>query len=112
MKDKFRLALAKKFGTEITEEQAKVLTQEEQELDDIFKAELNPDSDADSNENDILSTSKTGRGAGPNSDDYVEEGYESYRKNNVDEDRQIAATVLQGIAEYTEFKVHVSKRNN
>ena len=32
-------------------------------------------------------------------------GYESHRKNNVEEDVKIAESIIQGIAEYTEFKV-------
>ena len=49
---------------------------------------MNPDSDED---DDPLSSQEN---RDVTSEDYFEEGYESYRKNNVDEDRQIAATVL------------------
>lgn len=36
----------------------------------------------------------------------LEEGYEDFRKNNEDEDERIAETIISGVAEYTEFKVH------
>lgn len=42
----------------------------------------------------------------------MEEGYESNRKNNVEEDIRIANTIMQGVAEYTEFKVHVKRKHN
>ena len=37
-------------------------------------------------------------------------GYESHRKNNVEEDVKIAESIIQGIAEYTEFKVQGPKK--
>ena len=42
----------------------------------------------------------------------VEDGYESSRKNNVEEDARIAQTIIMGVAEYTEFKVHVRKKHS
>lgn len=35
----------------------------------------------------------------------VDEAYEDFRKNNIEEDTKIALAIIQGIAEYTEFKV-------
>ena len=35
----------------------------------------------------------------------MEDAFEDFRKNNVEEDTRIAMAIIQGIAEYAEFKV-------
>ena len=42
----------------------------------------------------------------------LEEGYESCRRNDIEEDMRIAKTIIQGVAEYTEFKVNFSKKQS
>ena len=40
----------------------------------------------------------------------VEDAFEDFRKNNIEEDTRIALAIIQGIAEYAEFKVHKQKK--
>ena len=40
----------------------------------------------------------------------VEDAFEDFRKNNVEEDTRIAMAIIQGIAEYAEFKVKRQKK--
>ena len=64
---------------------------------------------------DLSSSKNQGSEVNPNSDpdiEKVEDGYESGRKNNVEEDARIAQTIIQGVAEYTEFKVHVRRKHS
>ena len=40
----------------------------------------------------------------------VEDAFEDFRKNNIEEDTRIALAIIQGIAEYAEFKVQKTKK--
>ena len=81
-------------------------TERQRELDDIFDQEKSdagaPADESSEYDSDGERVEKRKR---PDSDEVAEEGFANYRKNNVEEDAQIAETVIQGMAEHTEFKV-------
>lgn len=78
---------------------------EAEELDEIFKLDF--DEAGYGSQSQCSSTTRQ-MTSGVNSEEQlenVEEGYESNRRNDVEEDARIAQTIIQGVAEYTEFKV-------
>ena len=100
-----------KTGKESLDNQA-----HERELDDIF--DVSDDSDEghdgtqgnDQDEDSAREARRKNFKRGNTFNAYFEEdsddlGYETHRKNNVEEDVKIAESIIQGIAEYTEFKV-------
>ena len=100
--NKLRLGLAKRmFSREVTDKLEQQI--EQQELDKIFKMDYSESE----GEKDTLSTVRTGKNSSSNalssknngsdsSDEIenVEEGFESTRKNNVEEDMRVAQTII------------------
>ena len=85
----------------------------QKELDDIFAldGEDSKYTSDDGGESKALSQAMSESRVDENSDiEDVEDAFEDFRKNNVEEDRRIALAIIQGIAEYAEFKVHRQKK--
>lgn len=55
-------------------------------------------------------TQKSGQSEGDSEIEDVEDAFEDFRKNNIEEDTRIALAIIQGIAEYAEFKVAKTKK--
>ena len=89
----------------------------DRQLDDIF--DISDESDTPINTDDDGETAREKRKTAFkrgntfhqfHEDESASDGYETYRKNNVEEDTRIAETIIQGMAEYTEFKVQGPKK--
>lgn len=113
--NKLKLGLSQRLlASQVTKQLEKKM--EADELDQIFRLDY-------SSEEDDLNKS-TDRNSSSNRQSIVDdvtqslslenvsEGYESTRKNNVEEDMRVASTIIQGIAEYTEFKVHFKRKHS
>ena len=92
----------------------------ERELDGIFDVSEDSDDGTAGNDQDGESAREARKKnfkRGNTFNAYFEEdsddlGYETHRKNNVEEDVKIAESIIQGIAEYTEFKVQGPKKES
>ena len=86
----------------------------QRELDDIFdeeKLDFEPEGHESSSQYDS-DGEKVEKRKKLDADAVEDEGFAAYRKNNVEEDAQIAEAVIQGMAEYTEFKVVIHQKES
>ena len=109
---KLKMGLAKKLMTrEATLKMEKNLLKEE--LDNIFSLDL---SDPEEEYSEFGSRANTQSVIHDETDsdtlENVEEAFESSRKNDVEEDMRVAQTIISGVAEYTEFKVHFKRKHS
>ena len=87
-------------------------TREQRELDDIFAMDGQPSKHETSSRLSRAGsrgeTASQGESAAELED--AEDAFEEFRQNNVEEDTRIALAIIQGIAEYAEFRVSKQKK--
>ena len=80
-------------------------------VDEIFEcSDEDGKSDTDTNSKPISRTTSNSSGLGASDIENVEDAFEDFRKNHVEEDTRIALAIIQGIADYAEFKPQEDKK--
>ena len=78
-------------------------------LDDIFDLDNEDDNRVtDENRTEVLSS----QDPMSNPDELADDAYDKRRKNNIEEDIKVAEAIINGVAEYTEFKVFKEKKKS